>query len=335
MPSPPREGRVLRIEAKVCHIDVDGVRHALPLAGKLFEQRSHEKRPLAVGDRVLVRVGEDGGAGDAAIDAVLPRTSQLTRRSASEGEERAQVIAANVTLVLVVAALAEPPLQPEVVDGVLAAAAREHIQAALVLTKADRDRTGKGAGYAELYRRLGYRVFVTSITEGHVTTDVLAELATMLHQNITVLCGLSGVGKSTLLNHVIPGLGLRVGSLNHIRQGRHTTSTTELIPLPGGGHVLDTPGVRSFHLFGTGSQELQFLFPEFRALLPACAYRNCLHQNEPDCAVRAALARGEVAQSRYDSYLRMLATAMAAENKDPTARDSRRGGTPGRRSRPS
>ena len=111
----------------------------------------------------------------------------------------------------------------------------------------------------------------------------------LLHKNGTVNCGLSGVGKSSLLNTVIPGLDLRIGTLSHIRQGKHTTSHTELIPLPGGGHVLDTPGVRSFHLFHVGSQELQFLLPEIGALLPQCGYRNCLHQDEPDCAVIAAV----------------------------------------------
>ena len=111
-----------------------------------------------------------------------------------------------------------------------------------------------------------------------------------------------------------------------MRQGRHTTTRTELLPLPGGGHVLDTPGVRSFHLFHTGAQELQFLFPEIGALLPRCEYRNCLHLAEPGCAVAAARAAGAVAGTRYASYCGMVTAALAAERAAAAgARPSRRG----------
>jgi ribosome biogenesis GTPase len=322
MESPLQEALVLRLDAKVCHVDLGGERILLPLAGKLFEARSHQKRPLAVGDRVLVRREGDRGA----IEALLPRQSQLTRRAASEGAEKAQVVAANITLVLAVAALAEPEFQPELVDGVLAAARRESLPAALVLTKLDRARAGEAAQWSALYRSLGLRVFATSTAPGHRTEPAFAELAALLRENRTVLCGLSGAGKSTLLN-TVAGLELRIGSLNHVQQGRHTTAHTELLPLPGGGHVLDTPGVRSFHLFHTGSQETQFLFPEIQALLPRCEYRNCLHLDEPGCAVAAARAAGAIAGSRYASYCGMVTAARAAERGDagPGARPSRRG----------
>jgi ribosome biogenesis GTPase len=305
----PLEGLVLRIDAKVCHVEVGGQRRTVPLAGKLFEERSHEKRPLAVGDQV--RLDATGQA----IDALLPRASMLQRRAASEGEERSQVVAANITLVLAVSAAAEPPFQPELVDGVLAGALRQQIPAALVVTKIDRDKKGAAQQWIELYRSLGYRVFATCAQPGGETIDEFAQLRELLRENRTVLCGLSGVGKSTLLNTLVPGLGLRTGSLNHIRQGKHTTAHTELIPLPGGGHVLDTPGVRSFHQFQIGAQESQFVFPEIAALLPQCGYRNCLHRDEPGCAVLAALERGEVSRSRYASYATMLDHALRSERQ--------------------
>ena len=305
----PREGLVLRIDAKVCHVEVDGERKTLPLAGKLFEERSHEKRPLAVGDRVQL------DATGNAIDVLLPRTSQLHRRAASEGEERAQVIAANVSLVLAVAAAAEPPFQPELVDGVLAGAVRQQIPAALIVTKMDRDKKGTAQQWIDLYRGIGYRVFATSTAAGHETTSEFDALRTLLHENRTVLCGLSGAGKSTLLNTIIPGLSLRIGSLSHIRQGKHTTAHTELIPLPGGGHVLDTPGVRSFHQFQIGAQESQFVFPEIAALLPQCQYRSCLHRDEPGCAVLAAVASKAVHESRFRSYSTMLDHALRSERQ--------------------
>ncbi len=325
----PLEGLVLRIDAKVCHVEVGGQRRTMPLAGKLFEERSHEKRPLAVGDRVLFDVTGQ------AIDALLPRTSMLHRRAASEGEERSQVVAANVTLALAVAAAAEPPFQPELVDGVLAGAVRQQIPAALVVTKIDRDKKGAAQQWIELYRKLGYRVFATCTQPGSETLDEFAQLRELLHQNRTVLCGLSGVGKSTLLNALVPGLQLRTGSLNHIRQGKHTTAHTELIPLPGGGHVLDTPGVRSFHQFQIGAQESQFVFPEIAALLPQCEYRNCLHRDEPGCAVLAGLENGAVHRSRYASYAAMLDHALRSErlhSKVDSDDDGKRQG--GKRRRP-
>ncbi|MEI6129592.1 MAG: ribosome small subunit-dependent GTPase A [Planctomycetota bacterium] len=308
MDSALQEGLVLRIDAKFCQVEIGGQRHSLPLSGKLFERKSHEKRPLSVGDRVLVRIDAQGGA----IDELLPRMSQLTRRAASEGEERAQVIAANITLVLIVASIAEPPFQPELVDGLLAAARRENLNAVIVLTKLDRDKKGAVAHWQNLYQSIGVTVLVTSTSPELHTDDAFAQLAKLLHENRSVMCGLSGAGKSTLLNLVMPGLELRVGSLNHIRQGRHTTTHTELIPLPFGGHVLDTPGVRSFHMFHIGVQETQFLFVEIAALLPQCGYRNCLHLGEPDCAVRVALAEKTIAETRYASYTAMLNWAQAA-----------------------
>jgi ribosome biogenesis GTPase len=299
-PSSP-QGLVLRIDAKLCHVEIDGERRLLPLAGKLFDVASGEKRPLAVGDRVVL---DDSGQ---AIDAVLPRSSQLHRRASTEGEERAQVLAANLTQVLAVASVASPPFQPELVDGILAAAARERIPATLVLTKA------AATTWQQAHAHAGVHVLATSVQAGTTTAGALQEIGALLHQNRTVVVGLSGAGKSSLLNAVVPDVQLRVGDLNHIQQGRHTTTHTELLPLPGGGHVLDTPGVRNFHLFCTGSQELQFLFPEIAALLPQCDYRSCLHTQEQKCAVKAALDDGQLPASRYRSYLTMLQQALDAE----------------------
>lgn len=308
-----QQGLVLRIDAKLCHVEVDGERHQLPLAGKLFETRSHERRPLAVGDRIVLDVTGK------AIDAVLPRSSQLHRRAASEGEEQAQVLAANITHVLAVASVSSPPFQCELVDGVLAAAQRERIPATLVLTKVDLD-AELTAHWTMVYAHSGARVLATCTLPGHSTEATLHELGQLLHQNRSVVIGLSGAGKSSLLNAVVPGVTLRTGDLNHIRQGRHTTTHTELIPLPGGGHVLDTPGIRNFHLFCVGSQEMQFLFPEIAAKLPECEFRSCLHEGEERCAVKAAVARGEIGPTRYRSYCTMLTEALEAE------RPSQKGG---------
>lgn len=292
------KGLVLRVDAKVCHVDVDGQRVTLPLRGRLFEERGSAKNPVAVGDRVLL--GSDG-EGATAIEEVLPRTSKLARRAKGD-EDREQVLAANVSVVLIVAALAEPPLQPLLIDRILASCARQELRVAIALTKLDRDKRGTATTWVELYRGLGYEVFPTSIQPGTETPDTLDALARLLHENVTVLTGLSGVGKSSLINHLIPGAGLRIGSMNRIRQGKHTTTHTELIPLPGGGHVLDTPGIRNFTLFGVSPHELTFWFREFVEPARSCAFNDCTHRHEPGCAVLEAIAAGTIHESRYASF---------------------------------
>jgi len=321
------EGLVLRVDAKLCHVEVDGARMTVPLAGKLFEERGREKQPLAVGDRVVLRTSDEG----AAIDAILPRTTVLVRRASSESSEKAQLVAANISLVVAVASIREPRFQTEVVDGILAAATRERIQPVVAITKADLAEPGEVEAWAALYRRIGYDVFVESTAPGRETRESIAALGELLHRNRTAVVGLSGVGKSTLLNAVVPGLALRVGSLNASQHGRHTTTHTELVPLPGGGHVLDTPGIRAFHLFHVGSQELQFLLPEIGALLPQCAFRDCLHLDGTKCAVRAAVERGEVAPTRYESYRRMVEEALEAEKPPKGQVGTDRGRRRGRR----
>ena len=293
-------GVVLRIDAKACEVEVEGRSVRVPLRGRLFEERTHAKNPVAVGDRVRLTLDEEGGA----IDAVLPRTSQLARRAKGD-EDREQVIAANVTLVLVVAAVREPPLQPALIDRIAASCERQDLPLAIAFTKMDRDKKGAAAEWIDLYRELGYAVYPTSIQPGKETPDTLEALRAVLHANTTVLSGLSGVGKSSLINHLIPGLDLRIGSMSRIRQGKHTTTHTQLIPLPGGGHVLDTPGIRNFTLFGVAPTELTFWFRELREIAKDCGYRNCTHRDEPDCAVPAALEDGRLHFSRYESYLRM------------------------------
>ena len=297
------KGLVLRIDAKVCHVDVEGTTHILPLRGRIFEQRSsHEARPIAVGDHVEV-VLEDGGG---AIEVVLHRTSRLTRRKAGDDDKREQVIAANISLVMVMASIRDPIFQPELVDRILAGAEREHVRPILTITKVDRDKRGYAGEWAGLYRDIGYEVFTTSIAKGRETNETLQALRELLQDNITVLCGASGVGKSSLINTIIPGLNLRIGSLGRIRQGKHTTSHTQLIPLPGGGHVLDTPGIRSFGLQNLAPLDLAFCFPEIKSLVSGCEYRNCTHTVEPECAIFQAVENGEIAESRYVSYTLML-----------------------------
>jgi ribosome biogenesis GTPase len=208
---------------------------------------------------------------------------------------------------MVMASVRDPAFQPELVDRILAGAEREHVRGVLAITKLDRDERGIAAQWAELYRNVGYDVFLTSIAEGHRTEDALQAIRDLLCANVTVITGASGVGKSSMINAIVPGLHLRIGSLGRIRQGKHTTSHTQLVPLPGGGYVLDTPGIRSFGLQNLDALDLAFCFPDIRHFVAGCEYRNCTHTVEPNCAVQDAVVDGRIAPSRYGSYELMLA----------------------------
>jgi ribosome biogenesis GTPase len=287
-------GLVLRIDAKCVHVEIDGSVHQLPLRGRLFEEPSYAKQPIAPGDRVELTLPSAGSGG--AIDRVLPRGSRFSRRAAGEAP-REQVVAANVARVVIVMPVREPPFDALLVDRLLAAAERESLEAVLVVSKIDLDEAGRAPAWIELYRELGYSVLPTSVRGEHTTEASLADLRARIHSGITVLCGPSGAGKSSLINALVPGVDLRVGALGKLRQGQHTTTHAQLVPLPGGGHVLDTPGVRSFRLFAVNAQEIAFYFRDIKALAPQCAYRNCTHRTEPGCAVR-----GRVAPTRLRSY---------------------------------
>lgn len=288
----------MRIDAKIVHVEIGGRTLKLTLRGRLFEEQGLEKRPIAVGDRVLVDLDAEGGG---TVDEVLPRRSRLVRETSGEGG-REQVLAANVTLVLAVNAISEPTFQPELLDRILAGAMREGIDAAVVFTKTDRDRKGIAPELEACYQRIGYRVFLTSIHGDAADGLAFTELRQLMARNETVVCGPSGAGKSSLINRLQPGLDLKVGTLGRIKQGRHTTTHTQLVPLPGGGHVLDTPGIRSFGLLGLTRQETPFLFREFTPLIGKCPYRDCSHLVEADCAVRLAVDEGRIALSRFQSY---------------------------------
>ncbi|MFO1053493.1 MAG: ribosome small subunit-dependent GTPase A [Planctomycetota bacterium] len=304
-------GIVLRIDAKICQVEVDGQRVQVPLRGRLFEDRGRERNPVAVGDRVTLGTAADG----LAIEEVLPRSTRLARRAKGE-EDREQVIAANVSLVLVVSALREPPIQTLLIDRILAACARQDLRAELVLTKLDRDRGGEAERWAELYRGIGYAVHLTSVAPGHETHAEIDALAELMHANTTVLTGLSGAGKSSLLNVIVPGLGLRVGDVNRVRHGRHTTTAAELFPLPGGGYVLDTPGIRNFVLFAVAPAELTFWFREFTDFARQCAFRDCSHLGERDCGVRRAVESGAISTSRYESYRHLWEELRETERRE-------------------
>jgi len=244
------------------------------------------------------------GDGPATIERVHTRRSVLARRRATggSGARRAQPIAANVDQVVVVVAARDPEPNPRMLDRFLVIAEANGLPAALVVNKVELDRTpAKTLG--RRYARAGYQVVATSVK----ASEGLPALRDLLRGRETVFTGASGVGKSSLLNALEPGLKLRIGAISEKwRTGTHTTRAAELVPLAVGGFVVDTPGMREVGAWGIAPEELGACFPEFRPYLDTCRFDNCRHLAEPGCGVRRAAAAGEVEEDRLRSYERIF-----------------------------
>ncbi|MBN1149565.1 MAG: ribosome small subunit-dependent GTPase A [Anaerolineales bacterium] len=267
--------------------------------------------PLAVGDRVRFIQAQDGNG---MIVEALPRRNQLARRTATPmpgAHAFEQVIAANVDRVVAVFAAARPAPKWNMLDRYLVSAESLELPALVCITKLDLAQEEGGAVEAELeaalqeYRRIGYRVILTSA----VTGEGLAELKQALQGNVSVLVGKSGVGKTSLLNALQPGLGLRIGQVGRESgKGKHTTAHLEMFPLAFGGAVIDTPGMREFGLWGVDGDDLASCFPEMRPYIGRCKFGlDCQHDEEPGCALRQAVMAGKISPRRYQSYMRLKA----------------------------
>ena len=260
-----------------------------------------ETLKLAVGDRVLL----EHDASDAwAIAEILPRRSRLARRAPGGGQGE-RIVAANVDQVVVVFAAANPEPHPRMLDRFLVIAEANELAARVVINKVEL--VGGAEAARERwsdYERAGYPVHLTSAKR----REGLDALHGALSGVVSVLTGPSGVGKSSLLNSMFPGLDLRVGEISEsVNKGRHTTVGGYLHPLPGddGGYVADTPGLREIGMWALAPESLDVCFPELRPYLPHCRFADCRHGVEPECAVRAAVEAGEVSAARYESYLKL------------------------------
>lgn len=269
---------------------------------------------IAVGD--YVRVSETSGGPSLIVD-VLPRQNQLSRRSAVPmpgAHASEQVIAANVDQVVPVFAAANPEPHWNLLDRYLVTAASRDLPALVCITKLDLVQVDEGslAQAVATYRKIGYPVVLVSAHTG----AGLDELKQALHGKISVLLGKSGVGKTSLLNALQPGLGLRVNEVSQFNgKGRHTTTHMEMFPLDWGGAIVDTPGVREFGLWDIEADELAYFFPEMRPFLGRCKFgASCQHDDEPGCAVRKAVMGGQIDPRRYQSYLRLKEDAPTGEN---------------------
>ena len=246
----------------------------------------------------------------AQITEVLPRRNQLSRRSAVPmpgAHAHEQVIVANVDQVIPVIAAAKPRPAWNLLDRYLVSAEAAEIPALVCLTKMDLvegiPQAEEIEAVAAEYRAIGYEVVLTSTVTGRGLDDFKARL----HGRLSALVGKSGVGKTSLLNAVEPGLGLRVQAVSNVTgKGRHTTSASEIFDLEAGGAIVDTPGIREFGLWDVAEDDLALFFPEMRPFVGRCKFRlDCRHDEEPGCAIRKAVVDGQISPYRYQSYLKL------------------------------
>ncbi len=294
-------GRVLQFAAGVYRVHTGDGTLECSLRGTA--KRAAAER-LAIGDRVEVERLADGSC---RIVRILRRESRLARHSLAK--RRDQVLAANVDQVAIVLAVGRPEPDVRMLDRVLVVAELHGLPSLIVINKMDLSEDGALPEALEHYGALGYPLLPTCAK----TNEGLRGLQERLVGHITVFTGPSGVGKTSIVNAILPELDLRVGEVGERSgRGRHTTSAGLLIPLPDGGYLADTPGIQYFEPTSVDPADLADAFPEFRPLVEVCRFGDCRHRSEPGCAVREAVELGRVDGGRHESYLELLAAAEVA-----------------------
>ena len=299
-----KTGKVLRSTGSWYTVtDTDGKVVECKLKGKFRIKGIRTTNPVAVGDVVEYEYDESQGTG--VIRKIFERHNYIVRK-ATKLSKAVHIIAANIDQAVVIASLTMPRTPTGFIDRFLTTAEAYHIPSVVVFNKYDlygEEELELLEYYAGSYKMAGYRVLITSVP-GRRQLD---EFKNMLKDKVSLLSGQSGVGKSALVNAVDPSLNLKVGTISmYHKKGKHTTTFAEMFPLAFGGYVIDTPGIKEFGLVEFEKSELGQRFPEFRERMHNCRFNNCLHVDEPGCAVIEALENGEISPFRYENYLKML-----------------------------
>ena len=260
--------------------------------------------PVAVGDWVDFEIESDA-SGTALINDILPRNNYINRQSPRHKHQH-HIVAANLDQSVLVATLREPRTSQGFIDRFLVASEMYHVKPMIVFNKSDLFRAKEQQLYEQLrdmYSRLGYIVLLVSAEK----KEGLEQLVDVLQGKTTLLSGHSGVGKSSLLNELFPGMNRKTQDVSGWSgKGQHTTTFAEMFDLPGGGRIIDTPGMREFGIVDISKQELSHYFPEMKNRIQGCQFNNCLHSDEPGCAIKDAVNTGDIHEDRYVSYRTIL-----------------------------
>ncbi|MCL2520178.1 MAG: ribosome small subunit-dependent GTPase A [Spirochaetaceae bacterium] len=273
----------------------DGALLEASIKGKTLNVDKLDYNPLACGDRVTLDENKQ-------ITQRLERKNSLQRLNNKGNLLKIQTLCANIDLVLCVVAINQPPLHSRFLDRLLISAEAGEVLPVIVINKADLAINDEELAHINLYQKLGYKVILTSTVNG----QGLPQLKELCHNKTVALMGASGVGKSSLLNRLL-GINLKTAELNKkFKRGNHTTNYAIFLEQPAGGYLIDTPGVRSLSPPITEAEQLAGYYRDFTPHITNCAYANCLHLNEEDCGIKAAVAAGLIDESRYRGYVKLI-----------------------------
>ncbi len=296
-----QEGFVVESTGSWYKVEIAGEVYDCRTRGRLRLKGVRSTSPVVVGDRVGVEFSEEG---DGVIVSIAQRRNYIIRRASNLSKE-SHIIAANIDCAAVVVTIAAPVTAPEFVDRFLVTCEAYKVPAVIILNKIDtaREHPELLQKFHEVYASAGYRIIECSALTG----EGVEEVVELLRDKTTLLAGNSGVGKSTLVNAIDPSAAAKTGAISDVHlQGKHTTTFSHVYPLPFGGRLIDTPGIRGFGLIDIKPEELYHYFPEIMRESAGCKFYNCTHTHEPQCAVMHAVVDGRISESRYESYLKML-----------------------------
>ncbi|MCC6372548.1 MAG: ribosome small subunit-dependent GTPase A [Bacteroidia bacterium] len=296
------DGTVIKSTGSRYLVNCDGQIYECLLKGKIRLEGRKTTNPVAVGDRVKVVRDENG---ECSIQTIYPRKNYIIRKSINLSKQ-AQIIASNLDQAVLIATLVSPRTSLGFIDRFLVTAEAYSIPAKLLFNKCDmlnKDLLDLQDEIIAIYEKAGYPCYkVSSYSKQEVDA-----LSALFKDKTTLITGHSGVGKSTFINALQPGLDLKTGEISSAHaKGMHTTTFAELHPLDFGGNIIDTPGIKELGLVEMKKEEVGHYFPEIRERMNDCKFNNCIHVNEPKCAVIAAVEAGEISEERYQSYLGIL-----------------------------
>ena len=298
------KGRVIKSTGSWYDVLLDeGVTVQCRLKGKLRLENRRTTNPVVIGDWVMIELEKDNSA--AVINEVLKRNNYIIRQSA-RNRTAEHILAANMDRAFIIATIKEPRTTTGFIDRFLLTAEAYHIPSTILLNKMDLYDDGdlKQVEFLKnIYGKAGYPIELISAK----TDEHLNAVRDLMKDKVNLVAGHSGVGKSTFINKMIPGIDLKVGDVSDYHsKGMHTTTFAEMFHLPFGGFIIDTPGIKEFGVLDIEPEELAHYFPEMKNRMHDCKFNNCLHINEPKCAIREAVESGEISKSRYGSYLAIV-----------------------------